>query len=148
MKALLLLLLTSLLVVSCRTYSEDDKNQFDEKIEAYLKKKKIQCERSDSGLYYKILEQGSGKKIQLKDKVSFTYKGTFLNGKTFDERVEPLEFQVEELIGAWQEAMLFLNEGGKAFLVTPPQLGYGTHKLNDIPPNSILVYELEVLSVK
>ncbi|MCR9173101.1 MAG: FKBP-type peptidyl-prolyl cis-trans isomerase [bacterium] len=140
--------LLGLLLFSCgETYSKEERNEFDERIERYLKKKKIKCTRSSSGLYYKILNPGEGDLIKLKDRVSFTYKGTFLSGKVFDEQIEPVEFDVQTLIGAWKEVMLHLRPGGKAFLVTPPQLGYGEHDLDDIPPNSILVFELEVKSV-
>lgn len=145
---LLALFSLTLLLFSCGdTYSSEEKNEFDERIERYLKKKKIKCTRSSSGLYYKIIDPGEGELIKLKDRVSFTYKGTFLNGKVFDERKEPVEFNVQTLIGAWKEVMLYLRPGGKAFVVAPPQLGYGEHDLNDIPPNSILVFELEVKSV-
>ncbi|XOV67410.1 MAG: FKBP-type peptidyl-prolyl cis-trans isomerase [Fluviicola sp.] len=136
------------LLFSCGdTYSEDEKNEFDRKIERFLKKKEIKYVRSSSGLYYKIVDPGEGELIKLKDRVRFTYKGTFLNGKVFDERKDPVEFDVQTLIGAWKEVMLYLRPGGKAFIVSPPQLGYGEHDLDGIPPNSILVFELEVKSV-
>lgn len=141
-------LILGLILFSCgETYSEEEKSDFDKRIERYLKKKKIKCVRSSSGLYYKILDPGEGPMIKLKDRVQFTYKGTFLNGKVFDERKEPVEFDVQTLIGAWKEVMMYLRPGGKAFLICPPQLGYGEHDLDDIPPNSILVFELEVKSV-
>ena len=137
-----------LVLVSCgETYSEEERNDFDKRIERYLKKKDIECTRSTSGLYYKILNPGEGQLIKLKDRVSFTYKGTLLNGKVFDERKEPVEYNVQSLIGAWKEVMMYLRPGGKAFLVAPPQLGYGEHDLDAIPQNSILVFELEVKSV-
>lgn len=136
------------LLTGCTTYSEEQKEEFDGRIEKYLKKKGIKCQRSESGLYYKILEEGEGNLIILKDKVKFKYKGWLLSGKVFDEQLEePVEFFVEELIGAWKEIMLKLRPGGKAYLVAPPQLGYGEHDLDDIPPNSILVFELEVVEV-
>ena len=140
-------LFLGILLTSCSTYSDEQKTDFDDKIKKYLKKKNIKCTRSSSGLYYKILEPGEGDLIQLKDEVTFTYKGTFLNGKVFDERKEPLTFQVQQLIGCWKETMLYLRPGGKALIISPPQLGYGEHDLADIPPNSILVFELEVKSV-
>ena len=142
------ILFLGIILAACTTYSEDEKNEFDERIEKYLNKKKIKCKRSSSGLYYKIVDPGEGELIKLKDRVQFTYKGTFLNGKVFDEQTEPVEFDVQSLIGAWKEVMLYLRPGGKAFLVTPPQLGYGEHDLDDIPPNSVLVFELEVKSVR
>lgn len=138
----------SLLISGCQTYSDNDVDKFDEQIQAYLKKNDIECESSSSGLYYKIINEGNGNIVQTKDIVQFTYKGTFIDGKVFDEQKEPVEFEVGALIAAWKEIMLKLREGGEAFIVAPPQLGYGSHKLEDIPSNSILVYELKVIEVK
>ena len=138
-----------IVTASCgQTYSHEEKNKFDTKIEAFLNRKKINCDRSSSGLYYKIIAPGVGDIIQLKDEVTFKYKGSLLNGKVFDTVQEPVTFPVQSLIGAWKEVMLYLRPGGKAFLVSPPQLGYGQHDLDKIPPNSILVFEIEVVSVK
>lgn len=137
-----------LLLFSCKTYNEDQLNDFDETIQEYIKEKGIDCEASGSGLYYKIEKQGDGLRVQAKDRISFTYKGSFLDGKVFDEQKEPVTFTVGELIGAWKETVLKLNEGGEAFLVAPPQLGYGSRDLDDIPPNSILVYTLKVHTVE
>ncbi|MFT6982912.1 MAG: FKBP-type peptidyl-prolyl cis-trans isomerase FkpA [Crocinitomicaceae bacterium] len=149
MKTILSLTLLVFCLSSCGdTYSEEQLKGFDTKIKKYLKKENIECERSASGLYYKILEEGEGRKIQYNDIVSFTYTGRLLNGKMFDDRKDPVEFEVSKLIGCWKEIMLNLKPGGKAYLVSPPQLGYATHQLNDIPPNSILVFKLEVVSVK
>lgn len=135
-------------VTACKTYSEDDLNQFDTEIQEYLKTNHLELEKSTSGLYYTILEQGEGRAIKFKDQISFTYKGTLLNGKVFDDVQEPVTFQVEQLIGAWKETVLMLNEGGKAFIICPPSLGYGTHDLDDIPQNSILIFELAVTEIK
>ena len=149
MMRIFLFLLMLIVTTSCgQTYSPEEKNKFDTKIEAFLKRKKIDCERSSSGLYYKIIAPGKGEAIQLKDEVTFTYKGSLLSGKVFDAIEEPVTFPVQSLIGAWKEVMLYLRPGGKAFLVSPPQLGYGEHDLDKIPPNSILVFEIEVVSVK
>ena len=136
------------LLAGCQTYSENDKNEFDDEIQKYIDKNNLDVERSESGLYYKIIEQGTGDKILFKDKVAFKYKGEFLDGKVFDEQKEPIEYNVDILIGCWKEIMLELNEGGKAFLIAPPTLGYGSNDLEAIPPNSILVYNLEVVEVK
>lgn len=138
-----------LLFVACKTYSDEDLKGFDKKIEGYLKKRNMECERSASGLYYRIEAPGDERKIKLSDIVTFKYKGTLLNGKVFDDHMdEPVEFNVSTLIAGWKEVMLELGKGGKAFLVVPPQLGYGTHELDDIPKNSILAFELEVIDVQ
>jgi len=144
----LLIFFGLLTLSSCSTYSEEEKKSFDDKIAAYLDRKNIKCEKSSTGLHYKIIEEGEGDRIQLQDEVTFVYKGTLLNGKVFDETDEPVTFKVQALISAWKEVMLYLRPGGKAFIVSPPQLGYGEHDLKDIPPNSILVFELEVVSVR
>jgi FKBP-type peptidyl-prolyl cis-trans isomerase FkpA len=145
---ILILFFSLLLLTACTTYSEDDKSNFDTQIEAYLKKNNKACERSSSGLYYNIIEQGEGREIKYGDRIAFTYKGELLDGTVFDKRTKPIEFDVDILIAAWKEAMLMLNEGGKAYIVAPPHLGYGTHELSDIPANSIIVYTLEVVKVK
>ena len=147
-KLLFLVLSLSILLSSCHTYSDQDKTQFDKKIRFYLKKKKMTCNRSDSGLYYKILEPGNGDYIKFQDEVSFTYHGTLIDGTVFDDQKKPVTFKVKELIAAWKEIMLELKAGSKAFLVAPPQLGYGDYKLDDIPQNSILIYEIEIKEVK
>ncbi|NRA11127.1 MAG: FKBP-type peptidyl-prolyl cis-trans isomerase [Crocinitomicaceae bacterium] len=147
MKTILSLVLLVLCVSSCGTYSDEQMKEFDTKIQSYLKKNNIECLKSSSGLYYKIIEEGEGRKIQYTDVVSFKYSGRLLNGKLFDDRKDPVTFEVSKLIGCWKEIMLNLKPGGKAFLVSPPQLGYGTNNLDDIPKNSILVFEMEVVSV-
>lgn len=140
-------LLILFILGACATYSDEELKSFDNKIKSYLKKKDIICEKSSSGLYYKIIEEGEGDYIQYKDHVHFKYKGEFIDGKVFDEQKDPVEFDVSTLIAGWKEIMLELKPGGKAYLVVPPHLGYGTKNLDDIPKNSILVYELEVVEV-
>lgn len=149
MKRYLMLISLSILVVSCQTYSDDQLNQFDEEIQTYIEKNELKLNKSESGLYYEIVEQGAGKPIQFTDSVYFKYKGQLLDGTVFDEQLEtPVKYPVRQLIGAWKEVLLEMNEGGKAFLISPPQLGYGTHKLDDIPESSILIFDLEVTDVK
>lgn len=145
MKNTLLFIVLLLGLGACKSYSEDDKESFDQEIQAYLTKKNIHCQRSSSGLYYRIENAGKGKTIQFHDYVSFRYKGYFLNGEQFDNEVEPVQFQVKELIPAWKEIMLELKPSSRVYMVVPPHLGYGNQELDDIPANSILVFELEVI---
>ena len=148
MKQLILLFLGALIFSSCSTYNDDQLDSFDKQIKDYLSKKKIDCQRSESGLYYKILDEGEGNLIRFQDYVSFTYKGEFLSGEVFDDQKEPVEFEVRQLIGAWKEIMTELKPGAKVFLVAPPSLGYGDRQLDDIPANSILVFNMEIVGVK
>jgi FKBP-type peptidyl-prolyl cis-trans isomerase len=146
--SLLKLLIIIILSGSCQTYSDQDKEQFNQKIESYLKKKHLNCKRSDSGLYYKIIEPGKGDYIKFQDEVTFIYHGTLIDGTVFDDQTKPVSFKVRDLIAAWKEIMLELKPGAKAFLVAPPQLGYGNHQLDDIPQHSILIYDIEIREVK
>ena len=139
----------TLLAVSCGSYSEEELSEFDVRIEKYLKAKKIKCTKSESGLYYKILEEGEGDFIQFKDEVSFKYKGELLDGTVFDEKKDSvLTAKVTEQIAAWKELMLQLKKGSKAFMVVPPHLGYGPYEIPKVSPNSILVFTLEIVDVK
>jgi len=144
----LALLITVISSTSCKTYSDDDKKSFDQQIEEYLTKHKIKCERSESGLYYKIIKEGKGKKIQYTDNVSFTYKGKLITGFVFDHQKKPITFAVKELIAGWKEILLKVKPGSEVFLIVPPSLGYGKNDLDDIPPNSILVFNMEVRDVQ
>ncbi len=148
MKKILFVVLLSNLVVSCKTYSEDEKNVFDKEIVEYLQKKKIECTRSESGLYYKIYEKGEGQTVQISDSVSFVYKGKLANGTVFDNQKNPITFKVKDLIAGWKEIMVKLKPKAKVFLAVPPLLGYGEHELDRIPPNSILYFEMEIISIK
>lgn len=138
-----------LLFTSCKTYNEDDKSQFDTAIKSYIEENKIEgMQRSDSGLYYKIIEPGNDRKILYEDKVHFKYKGSLTDGTIFDDQTkEGQTFMLRELIAAWKEIMMELGEEGKAYIITPPQLGYGDHELEKIPQNSILIYEIEIVEV-
>lgn len=148
MRPFLLLALSLLTLSACKTYSDNDLKTFDEQIQAYIKKNKLDLEASPSGLYYKEIVKGEGKLIQYGDKVSISYKGKLLSGQAFDYQKKPIEFEVRGLIAGWKEALLSSRKGSELLLIIPPQLGYGDRKLDNIPPNSILYYELKVVDIK
>jgi len=145
---IVLLLAIGILVASCKTYSDDQLDEFDEEIQAFVDKNGLDCERSNSGLYYKIIDEGDGRKVNYTDIVHFKYEGRLLDGTIFDDhKDEAVEFRISELIAAWKEIMLELNEGGKAYIISPPQLAYGDYDLDDIPSNSILIFTIEIIEV-
>lgn len=143
----LLFALISTVLFSCGSYSDEELNEFDTRIQKYMKSNHIDCKKSESGLYYKIIEEGEGDFIQFTDRVSVKYKGTFMGGEKFDEQTEPIEMAVSAQINAWKELMLQLKKGSKAYMIVPPHLGYGEYEVDKIPPNSILIFELEVVDV-
>ncbi len=148
MRPFLLLALSLLTLSACKTYSDNDLKTFDEQIQEYIKKNKLDLDASPSGLYYKEITKGEGKLIQYGDKVSISYKGKLLNGQAFDYQKKPITFEVRGLIAGWKEALLSSRKGSELLLIIPPQLGYGDRKLDNIPPNSILYYELKVVDIK
>jgi FKBP-type peptidyl-prolyl cis-trans isomerase FkpA len=147
----ILLLIISIVFSSCKTYSDEDHSTFDLKIKNYLSKSKQKdFEKSESGLYFKIIKEGNGEFIKLTDEVTFNYVGKLLNGKIFDgeHKKNPITFQMKDLIQGWKEGMLYLKPGGKMKMIVPPYLGYGDYELDNIPPHSILFFDIEVIDVK
>ncbi|MDH4266674.1 MAG: FKBP-type peptidyl-prolyl cis-trans isomerase [Deltaproteobacteria bacterium] len=114
-------------------------------------KKKEGVKTLPSGLQYRVLEEGSGKIPKAKDNVTVNYRGTFINGTEFDssfKRKKPLTFQVDRVIPGWREALQLMKEGSKWQIFIPPELGYGERGTGNVPPNSILVFEVELISVQ
>ena len=103
-----------------------------------------------SGLQYTILTEGSGDVPKTTDTVRVHYKGTLLDGKTFDssyDRGEPVEFPVTGVIKGWTEALQLMPVGSKWQLVIPSELAYGEQGNQAIPPNSLLVFDVELLAI-
>src|SRR6516165_593783 len=105
-----------------------------------------------SGLQYKVLKEGAGSKPAASDSVSCNYRGTLIDGKEFDssyKRGEPATFGVSQVIKGWTEALQLMPVGSKWQLYVPDDLAYGEHSPGpDIPPNSTLVFDVELLSIK
>ncbi len=104
-----------------------------------------------SGLQYKVLRLGSGKKPLATNRVKVHYRGTLLDGTVFDDsysRGNPAEFELDKVIRGFQEGLLNMPEGSKFILYIPPSLGYGERQVGKIPPNSLLIFEVELFEVK
>ncbi len=104
-----------------------------------------------SGLQYKVIKAGSGTSPTDTSTVKVHYHGTFIDGKVFDssvERGEPIEFPVNGVIPGWTEALKLMKPGDKWQLFIPSDLAYGPQGRGSIPPNSVLVFEVELLEVK
>jgi len=106
---------------------------------------------TDSGLQYKVITAGEGKSPQKSDKVTVHYRGTLIDGTEFDSsysRNKPATFGVGQVIPGWTEALLMMKEGDKWEIVLPSKLAYGERGAGaKIPPNSTLVFEVELISV-
>jgi FKBP-type peptidyl-prolyl cis-trans isomerase FklB len=107
-----------------------------------------------SGLQYRVLKQGTGKTPKAADKVRVAYKGSFIDGTVFDQSEQPIEFPVGRVIKGWTEALQLMKEGDKWELFIPSDLAYSEKGFTPpgsdvptIPPNSTLVFEVELLEV-
>ncbi|MBN2682707.1 MAG: FKBP-type peptidyl-prolyl cis-trans isomerase [Bacteroidales bacterium] len=109
-------------------------------------------ETTKSGLKYKITEKGKGIKPKDGDKVQVHYTGKFTNDSVFDSSVTrgtPFEFELGagQVIKGWDEGIALLNEGSKATFIIPSDLAYGPGGRGTIPPNSTLVFDVELIKV-
>ena len=104
---------------------------------------------SANGVYYKILQEGSGDLVNVTDTLVINYKGQLLNGFVFDEtKGKPAVYPLKRLIKGWQIGLSFCKQGGKIRLIIPSALAYSIRNLGVIPPNSILIFDIEVLEIK
>lgn len=107
---------------------------------------------TDSGLQYEIIEAADGPKPNAEDVVVTHYRGTLLNGEEFDssyQRNQPAEFPVNRVIPGWTEALQMMSVGSKWKLYIPSELAYGPQSPSPaIPPNSTLVFDIELLEIK
>ncbi len=102
-----------------------------------------------SGLQYQVIKEGDGPKPTATDKVKAIYKGELINGTVFDDsRGLPREFPVGGVVQGWQEALPLMATGSKWKLFVPPGLGYGPSQRGPvIEPNSVLVFEIELVEI-
>ena len=122
--------------------------------EAFLadNKKKEGVTTLPSGLEYKVIKAGTGKKPKATDTVTVNYRGTLTDGTEFDssyKRGQPATFAVTGVIPGWTEALQLMGEGAKWQVVVPPHLGYAERGAGStIGPNATLIFEIELLSIQ
>jgi FKBP-type peptidyl-prolyl cis-trans isomerase len=114
-------------------------------------KAKAGVKTTASGLQYEVLTEGKGKSPKASDTVKVHYKGTLIDGTEFDssyKRNEPAEFPLNGVIKGWTEGLQLMKVGGKNRLVVPSDIAYGPQGRPGIPPNSVLIFEVELLEIK
>jgi FKBP-type peptidyl-prolyl cis-trans isomerase FklB len=115
-------------------------------------KKKEGVKTLPSGLQYKVIKAGIGKKPKADDTVTANYRGTLLDGTEFDssyKRGQPATFRVSGVIPGWTEALQLMEEGAKWQLFVPSNLAYGQRGAGKvIGPNTTLIFEIELVSIQ
>lgn len=119
----------------------------------YINAQKPGVQVMPSGLQFEILESGEGRSPGPESVVVTHYEGSLIDGTVFDSsraRNAPASFPVNRVIAGWTEALQMMNEGDRWRLVIPPALGYGERGAGGgrIPPNAVLVFDVQLLEVK
>lgn len=110
--------------------------------------KQANVHKTESGLYYEVLQNGTGAYPELSSWVSVHYTGQLVNGKVFDssvQRGEPIRFDLDGVIPGFQEGLQLINKGGKIRLYIPSSLAYGSMEQPGIPAGSLLIFDVELL---
>jgi len=105
---------------------------------------------TESGLQYEVLQAAEGAKPAATDTVKVHYTGTLTDGTKFDssvDRGEPIEFPLNRVIPGWTEGVQLMSVGSKFRFTIPSELAYGERDMGTIPPNSVLVFEVELLDI-
>jgi FKBP-type peptidyl-prolyl cis-trans isomerase len=138
-------------------FAQDQKAIDDKILTEYFTKNKIKASKTESGLYYTISKKGEGIKAKPGQKVTMKYLGKFLDGNKFDSNVDdnfnmvrPLTFTlgVHQVIPGWDEGVQLLNTGARGTLYIPSGLAYGPSGRGRIPANSVLVFDVELVSAE
>lgn len=119
---------------------------------AYLAEnaKKAGVKVTASGLQYEVMTEGTGAKPKATDTVKVHYEGKLLDGTVFDssiKRKEPISFPLNQVIAGWTEGVQLMSVGSKYKFTIPSALAYGEQGSGPIPPNSVLVFEVELLEI-
>ncbi len=146
-------------IFSVGAFAQDQAAKDDQILKEYFAKNNIKASKTASGLYYVITKEGSGETAKANQKVHMYYYGKFMDGKKFDANVDenfkpvagrdPLVFTlgVGQVIRGWDEGVQLLKPGTRATLYLPSGIGYGSANRGPIPANSILVFDVELISV-
>lgn len=113
----------------------------------YIAANKLDAKSTGSGLYYVIRTEGQGAQAVSTSSVTVDYRGYLPTGGVFDQ-ASNVGFKLSGVIKGWQEGIPYFKEGGKGILLIPSALGYGAQAQNNIPANSVLIFDITLHSVK
>lgn len=138
--------------MSCSNDSEkliDYSAQNEAEIQAYIAENDLDAQRTSSGLYYVINEEGTGKRPTATSVITVSYKGYYTDKTVFDPgSTTGVTFNLQQVIKGWIEGIPFFKEGGNGILLIPAHLAYGSKDYQKVPGGSVLIFEIKLLAVE
>jgi len=144
-----LFLLTALTLTTMSCKKESQAEIDDKKILDYAKENNLDLESHESGIYYIVEKEGTGTAHpNYNSQVVAHYKGTFLDDQIFDSSIggAPLSFKLSNVIEGWQIAIPLMKKGEKTKFFIPSKLAYGERGQGSIPANTVLIFDIELIS--
>jgi FKBP-type peptidyl-prolyl cis-trans isomerase len=136
------------LVFDIKLTVSDYATQNETAILKYIADNNLTATKSDSGLYYVKNNEGTGEIPTSTSNVTVAYKGYFLDGTEFDKsNPNGISFGLNQVITGWAEGITYFKEGGDGILLIPFNLGYGIYGRGSIPPVTVLIFDVKLISV-
>jgi FKBP-type peptidyl-prolyl cis-trans isomerase FkpA len=133
---------------SCKKNSTNAQATTDNQIITnYIAAHHLNAKATGSGLYYVMTAQGTGTQPTSASTVTVSYKGYLTNGTVFDQNSQGYSVSLSSVIPGWQEGIPLFKAGGRGTLLIPSALGYGTQATGSIPANSVLIFDILLVSV-
>ncbi len=137
-----------LLFSSCgKKRAREQAEKDDAIIQQYISEKGLVATKTTSGLYVVIDLPGTGLQPTTTSTVKVAYKGYLTNGNQFDQSVIGATFGLQGVIRGWTEGIPYFKEGGSGKLLIPSAMGYGSQAQANIPANSVLIFDVELITV-
>ncbi len=144
MNKLVYLLLFMFLLGACK---KNNQAQIDQQIiEQYISANHLSAVAEPNGLYFVSTVTGTGASPTINNTVTVIYKGYYTDGTVFDSNSSPVSFPLSGVITGWQEGLPLMKTGGKATLIIPSALGYGSSGSGSVPPNTVLLFDITLVS--
>jgi FKBP-type peptidyl-prolyl cis-trans isomerase FkpA len=142
----LLLLFILPFLFSCKKTTVDQAAIDHAAILKYIADKGLVADSLSSGLYYVIADSGTGNSPNTSSYITVNYKGYYTNDVIFDQTTgTTASFILGKVIEGWKQGIPLIKKGGKIKLLVPSALGYGTAGLGSVPPNSVLIFDVELI---
>jgi FKBP-type peptidyl-prolyl cis-trans isomerase FkpA len=149
MKNILFIGIIAIITMSSCVKIDTQAEKDDDKIQDYLNENNLVAEKTDNGLYYIIENAGLGSNPNINSYVTIYYKGYLLDGTIFDQTTPgaPFKTYLSQVVSGWQQGIPLFKVGGKGTLFIPSRYGYGSSSVGDIPANSVLIFDIELIAV-